>query len=855
MSGKAFAAFAGTVFFILPSGIPTSVATRVSAAVQQNGAVYLNEGVRMLNAGRYQEAAQFFRSRYSDALSRKDHAKAVSSLNNLAGCYFATFQYREAMRWYLEAKRLAEATGGRAHLPSLSANISSLYLQLGDVRAAQHAAEEGLGSLPAGAALDYRALLMYQLGQVYFRLGDQTRGAKMYREGIEEAARRGDIEAEARGWDRFGWELLFSGDTAGAERALVEAFRLRRLARSPSTILSYPKLGLLKLAQGDLKLADVFLERAVEASRRSATTVPPWSVYHARGELRMAQGRTVEALDDFRTALNLARRWKLEVLPADAVRIAAGVGIEQISASFIRAGNRFCAGRPNRALAEETLAAAEENRAWALRSLLSPASGLEASLPPEYWETMARMQRAEVASLATGAPSARREADKLRSKLTEMETRAGLAAADQPAVPSGAETPLVTRIRQALHKEDALFVFHAGGDEGWAWAVTASDFRLYRIPPRAELSTLVLNFRQAVLRSEPEAVALGEQLHGALFAKAPRGALAKRDWIVVADDVLHHAPMAALVAGRGPSGASYLIEKHSLRFAPAAAMLTRDAADGLEPGFIGVGDAVFNTADARWQGYIRQPEPSWRAWLSRLPHFRAEANASPAGDSTLELARLPGSLAEVRACADAWGARPDQAVLLTGRDASKSRLERELARRPGIVHLATHVLRNRESAGRVGVALSINQEGQLELLTPELIRAWRHRVGLVVLSACSSGNYPVSGDSAALRRATTYSIHVEDGARMALPGEGMPGLSRAWLAGGARAVVASLWPTPDDTGQLFCSFYSKLRGCSGAGGGVQTARALQHAQIEMLHSANWRSQPRHWAAFFITGKE
>lgn len=864
MNGKAIAAFAATLISVPPWGTPgavgkhpwTSVSASSRRAIEKPQQSLHGKGPQLFQAGRYMEAAQLFRSRHSEALARKDSAKAVSSLNDLAGCYFATFQYRQAMRFYLESKQLAEATGGREHLPGLSANISSLYLQLGDVRAARHAAEDGLLSLRAGAAPHYRALLLFQLGQVYFRLGERARGEKMYREGIEEAAQRGSLEVQARGWDHFGWELLMARDYPGAESALLEAFRLRRLQHSPSVALSYRKLGLLKLAQGDLWSAEVLLDQAVAASRRSAATIPPWIVYHARGELRMAQGRTAKALEDFRTALVLARRWKLEVLPADAVRISAGVGLEQICASLVRAGNRLYAERPRRALAEETLTAAEENRAWALRSLLATSPRMETALPGEYWETLARLQRTEVASLATGSPAARREGERLRAALTEMETRAGLRGAFGEPARTSTQPSLVARIQRTLAKDDALFVFHSGESESWVWAVTRADFGLYRVPGLAGLSPLALKFRQAVLLGSPEALGLGEQLYGALFGRAPRAALGKRDWILVVDDVLHHAPLAALVAGRGKSGPAYLIEKHSLRFAPAAALIEPGVAGALEGNFLGVGDAVYNTADGRWRGTPRETETGWRALLRRLPHFRAEARATPAsGAPTLELARLSGSLTEIRACAQAWRASPQHTVLLTGTEASRAPLERELGRRPAIVHLATHVLRSREMAGSVGLALSLNPEGQVELLGPERITAWRYPVGLVVLSGCSSGNYPASGDSAMLRRATTYSVRADEVARLALPGEGIPGLSRAWLAAGARTVAASLWPTPDDTGQLFRSFYSNLRESSGAGVGVRTARALRQAQLDMLQSSSWRSQPRYWAAFFMTGKE
>ena len=59
-------------------------------------------------------------------------------------------------------------------------------------------------------------------------------------------------------------------------------------------------------------------------------------------------------------------------------------------------------------------------------------------------------------------------------------------------------------------------------------------------------------------------------------------------------------------------------------------------------------------------------------------------------------------------------------------------------------------------------------------------------------------------------------------------GSGLLGLTRAWLASGAAAVVATQWPTPDDSGTLLRSFYRHLRDAA------PPAVALQRAQTEML---------------------
>jgi CHAT domain-containing protein len=78
-------------------------------------------------------------------------------------------------------------------------------------------------------------------------------------------------------------------------------------------------------------------------------------------------------------------------------------------------------------------------------------------------------------------------------------------------------------------------------------------------------------------------------------------------------------------------------------------------------------------------------------------------------------------------------------------------------------------------------------------------------------------------------------------------------LTRAWLAAGASAVVASRWPTPDDSGELFLSFYRHFGASAQLEAAPRPAVALQKAQLEMLHSASWRSFAKYWAAHFIVG--
>jgi CHAT domain-containing protein len=154
-------------------------------------------------------------------------------------------------------------------------------------------------------------------------------------------------------------------------------------------------------------------------------------------------------------------------------------------------------------------------------------------------------------------------------------------------------------------------------------------------------------------------------------------------------------------------------------------------------------------------------------------------------------------------------------------------IQKGLAHSPGVLHFATHVVHSPGRNHSGYIVLSLRDNGQHEILGPAEIATWHVEGSVIALSGCSSG------------------------AAATLAGTGLMGLTRAWLTAGARAVVASLWPNPDDTGSIFLSFYRHLQARRGEG----AALALRHAQMEMLRSNSWRSNPAYWASYFITGNQ
>ena len=279
---------------------------------------------------------------------------------------------------------------------------------------------------------------------------------QLFDQGIEAADRAGDLSLYANGWNRLGEEYLKRGELARAEAPLLEAYRVRKLNHLALDV-SYRSLGRLRLEQGDLTSAAALLDRAVELSAQPQGWIPTWDIYHYRGRVRMAQGRLREALADLRIAVRLARVWRWNAPPDDASRMGTEGWLELVHSALVEAGNRLYLETGDPALIRETFEAAEENRASSLRAVAF-ARAHSRSLricPPAYWETLARLQRAEVQALRKQDAHSQDTVAAVRAELVRMELALGPAVAPLP-------SSLLERTRQALDDDTALLSFQLG---------------------------------------------------------------------------------------------------------------------------------------------------------------------------------------------------------------------------------------------------------------------------------------------------------------------------------------------------------------------------------------------------------
>lgn len=738
-------------------------------------------------------AESYYRQGYEDALRRHDERAAVVYLNGIAACDLTGLRYHAALEILLEAKRRAKAIGDRVAMGAIAVNLSSVYFQVYDFESARREAEDGRAAVRTLRKPYYLPNLLLQLARLHEKLEQDGRSAPLYREGIEAARKAGDKQLEALGLDLLGEALLREGRVEEAGKEISQGIALREKLAPQDLGYSWGWMGAVKLAKGDLAEAARYTDLAL----RSAVKAPEYLLRNQRGRIRLAEGRTREALVDLRDAVELASRWRVGVLPASAPLTAANRQLEQlVFSSFVDAAAKEASRTGSRRWAEEAFETMELNRAASLRESLVLADAWRKKTPAEYWETLGKLRIAE--SKIPGNQSRSEESRRLRLELAEIEAKAGLGFVVKNSEIFRSQSSLI-HFQLGLGRSEVLLSFHLGDTESYRWEVTRESFRWRKIAGKSVIREQVLAFEEAVRSGRPETDASGEKLYKELFGGIGPEAEGKPSWLLSLDGILFQVPFSALVTKREGGKVSYLVSKHSVQTIPGAMLLSTrpEAGTGW---FLGVGDPIYNVADPRWA------KPEGLRW------FQPVRAAGPAP----QFERLVGSGAELRASAANWG---QTALLLEGTEARRDLFLSHLAEAPAVIHLATHVISKGSTAL---IAFGLGKQGQAEFLTATDVAALRVPGALVAMTGCDTG----SGE--------------------ALEGAGLLGLTRAWEMAGAGAVLATSWPVLDSNGDLLAIFYRNLRH-------FPAAEALRLSQVEMLNSGTWRSAPSFWATYQITG--
>jgi CHAT domain-containing protein len=557
-------------------------------------------------------------------------------------------------------------------------------------------------------------------------------------------------------------------------------------------------LGLALLAADQPARAIPYFVDLIRITREHGDIDFEWRSMYGYGRALLASGRPADAIPWFESAIKLSEHVRLQ-LPDVNRRAAYMSDAIKIHESLVEA---ILGGRAeiSDADATRTLEIAESARARAMADQLAEArlrskdSGLRDLMKRET-EWSGRLTSVQRKVLQSTDPSARAA---LLSELGTIETDYAnyitRMRRDRPAYAhmSHPERLSAAQIRQSLGPGDVLVEYLCADSVGFAWIVSRDRLAVFRIPGRAALESSVRLLRSlARAGDDPATRRVGAALFRQLLAPGQPILAGATRLIVSPDGPLFRLPFALLSA----EGREWLVQDYALSLAPSASILSQ---------------------------LSNSPRPSAAAPI--LAFASAPGNASSRGAGVFEpgavpLEGLPNAGREARDVASLFAG----GAVRIGHDARERDVKGLAPAAYRILHFATHAVVDEVVPRRSAILLEGDQsdDGLLQL---HEISGLQLGADLVVLSACHS-----------------YSGR-------AIRGEGLASLGRAFLQGGARAVVASVWDVDDRTSpSMMRAFYAALAG------GAPPDAALRTAQLQMLRAGGPSAATEAWAGFTVTG--
>ncbi|MDQ2976924.1 MAG: CHAT domain-containing protein [Acidobacteriota bacterium] len=700
--------------------------------------------------------------------------------------------------------------------------------------------------------------------------------------------------------------LAAAGSSLGGIAKLGQTRRFRAAART--------SLGDVALRQNRMKDATKSYTEAIKGAQEDKRIDLVWPAQRGLGRSLWLQGvqepdvkKSVSlresALKNYRDALQTIETLRAGSLRADEARttfLATTKDVFDETASALAEMALLSSPAVNAPLsgkaldyAAEAFKVTEQSRSRSLLDLLSETGasiteGIPADLLKRKQDNLDRQQEIAEAlmgiSLTTDQQKQKptdleAELEKLQTEFDDIENQIRTASPRYASLTAGQPLSLAEVQSRVLDDHTVLLEYSLGTETSYLWAVSSAGVTLYKLAGRPTVDKLATDLRAQLIPSKLQRRIVGIDVvadsqrglgvsttpfaedaaafvgaSSALYKAVVEPAasmIGEKRLLVVADGALNYVPFEALVtspASADYSALPYLIKTNEIVYAPSASVIgaiRQQQNNRTGHAILILADPVFNSKDARARTAATSANASETRGLgiqSALTDVTGKDAAAETGAMQgLPLVRLAGTRTEAEQIVRLAKASGAQADLWLDLEANEENLEGRDVSKYRILHIATHGLLNAERPQFTGLVLSLvgNKSEDGFLRTDEVFNL---RLGspIVMLSAC------------------------ETGLGKEKRGEGVMGLTRAFMYAGAPTVGVSLWSVADkSTSDLMSDFYKRLLapGAAGPGGssttasssgGASASTAMRDAQLAMIAGKRY-SAPFYWAPFVLVG--
>ena len=788
------------------------------------------------STSRYNKTLEFSKELQSIAERVNDLEMLSYSTMMIGTTYFLTGDYLNALYYLNEALKKAKNIGDKRREGNCINNIAAVYAMSGNYQKSTEYFKRALFLSQKTGNKKAVARTLINIGNVYKDQGSFDQALEYYNKALEmskmntlkylESATLSSMAEAYQGKKQFIKALAFQNYALEIAKEIEEKSQEGYILKS---------LGKLHMDLGKFHDASKYLKEALAIGESIQDVQTIWESQAGLGSCFAKQGNIQQAITYYANAISIY----------DSVR--SNLNIESLGNNFLEdkyeAYPAIVQLLAQNGKYDEAFVYVNKYKAKAVLDVLFQGQNYLSELLPEN----IRIQLNEITAnleamhneLSQELSMSEKDNEKvltLDQQITDLEIRKAAIVEDlkrqhpQYYQLTSQKVLTIKDIQERiLGKGQALLQYIVGPEELLLFVVTSDTFNYTQVPVSrdsihsilAELSPIfsdqarkdrfqILNPQIADFSISP-----AYRLFEILIKPVEFWLQNTKELIIVPDDILYYLPFEMLVYDTEKSeteydfeNAKFLLEKYEISYVTTPDQVDKSLQKTRKPnkGILAFGNPDFDSEEDLEMVLVTSEMSSTQDIM------RGE-----------KLAKLPNSEVEVREIGKAFGGTGNK--ILVGNEATEEYLK-DHAADYRILHFATHFLINDDQPLYSKIVLAQNSKSKEDgyLQTYEVFNM-KLNADLVVLSACNTGLGKIR------------------------KGEGVIGISRAFLYAGVPSLLASLWSVDDQsTAIIMKSFYKYLQS------GSNKRQALSLAKLDYFKSAKGiKKDPFYWAPFILMG--
>jgi CHAT domain-containing protein/lipopolysaccharide biosynthesis regulator YciM len=760
-----------------------------------------NLGIAYQGLKNYNKALELFQESLVKARAIRNPQAEGIALTSLAMVYADQENYAEAIKYYTQSLTLIRSINDKQTEGRVLGDLGIAYKNLGDYQKSIESHQQALEIVRELKDRDSEGKILVNLGNAYEGLGNYEKAIQLYQESLSLTREINDRIGEGTALGNLGAIYANQGQYDQAIESYQQSLSsAQTIGDKKGEANTFNNLGIAYQVKGNLN-------QAIDYYTKSLTIARAIGDRQLEAKTLGGLGLAYEDQQNFTKAIEHQQQ---------TLKIAQEIGDRRLEAlAFNNLGHALkSAGK---------LPEAEKNLREAIKILESLRPGLPDTDKISIFDTQVltynllqqiiiEQNKPEAALEIAEQGRARAFVELLAQRLSPQ------VALDYKA---NMEPPTIEQIKQIARLQKATLVEYSivpqeefkvqGKQRG-----KASELLIWVVQPMGKVEFRRIDLKSLDSGKKGNATSFESLVRSSRILQGPRvdqgDAARKKLYQLLIEPIADFLPknpeervifipqeslfLLAFPALQDASG-QYLIEKHTIMTAPAIQVL-----------------ALTHQKRQTQRAQYTQPLQGKDILVvgnPTMPFLKDEEGKKPK-----QLAPLPSSEEEALAIANLL-----QTQAIIGDRATKRDIVQQLPK-ARLIHLATHGLlddiREFGVPGAIALAPSPNDDG---FLTSGEVFNLKLNAELVVLSACHTGQGNITGD-------------------------GVVGLSRAWISAGVPSAIVSLWAVPDvPTSVLMKEFYRHLQGQP------DKAQALRQA---MLATMKQYPAPYNWAAFTLIGE-